>query len=377
MIEVEVADEIAPLAAEWDALAERLRAGPFLTPDWIEAHWSAFDGGRLAIIVARRDGALGAVLPLVRRRGTARSVTNAQTPHFGMLSEDAELTTHALNALERLGVSRLALSYVDRDDPLAVAVRERARADRRLLAERVMLRSPYIAIDGTLANYQERLTSSFRSSLRRRTRRLAKLGDVELDLQDGSRELDELLAEGWRLEGAGWKGRAGTAVAARPATERFYEEVARRFAVRDGLQLSFLRLDGRAIAFMMGLKQEGVLYLLKGGFDPEYERLSPGQLLQERVIANSFATGLARIELLGDAEPYKLHWTDSVHERVSLQSFRRSALRCAQWAALAHGRPLALRMGLDRVARPVRDRARSALNTARTHAGTFTRAPQG
>lgn len=358
MIAVEVLDEVAPLAPEWERLAQRLGAEPFLGPDWIAAHWKAFGTGRLTIIAVRRDGQLGTVLALMRRGGTARSITNPQTPLYGVTTEDHELTRHALDALGDLGVSRLALSYVDRHGPLAAAVREQASADGWLLVERLMLRSPYIVLSGTVDDFQARLGKTFRANIRRRSRRLGEQGTVEFDVRDGSEDLDRLLDEGWELEAAGWKGRIGTAVAAQPSRRRFYAEIARRAAARDRLRLFFLRLDRAPMSFMFGLEQGGVLYLLKGGFDPTHARASPGQLLLARVLEWAYGTGLERIELLGGDEPHKLAWTSTVHERLSMQSFARSPARSVQWAAHAHGRPLVVRIGLDRAARPVRDRAR-------------------
>ncbi|MGZ4185030.1 MAG: GNAT family N-acetyltransferase [Solirubrobacteraceae bacterium] len=369
MIDVEIADSVARLAAEWDALAERLRVGPFVSPDWVAAHWSCFGSGRLAIVAVRRDGRLGAVLPLVRRGTTARSVTNGQTPGFGVLAEDDELTAHALAALAAQGVSRLKLSYVDRDDPLERAVRRHAAVHRQLFVERVMLRSPYIELDGTLADYRARRRSSFKADLRRRNRRLGELGEVWLDVRDGSRELDRLLAEGWELEASEWKDRLGTAIAARAETRLFYVDIARRAAARGRLRLFFLRLDEAPVAFIFALQQGGVLYLIKGGFDPAHGRMSPGQLLLERVIEQAFTIGLDRIELLGGDEPHKLAWTATIHERLLLQSFARSPVRSMQWAACAYGRPLALRIGLDRAVRPVRDRGRVAAETLRKFGG--------
>ena len=369
MIDVEVADSIAQLAEDWEALAERLHAGPFVSPDWVAAHWSCFGSGRLAIVAVRRDRRLGAVLPIARRGKTARSVTNAQTPQFGVLAEDDELTAHAVAALAAHGVSRLELSYLDREDPLAGAVRRHAAAHGHLLVERVMLRSPYIELDGTLAEYRARRKSSFKADLRRRNRRLGEQGEVRLDVRDGSRDLARLLAEGWELEGSEWKDRLGTAVVARTETRRFYAEIARRAAARGRLRLFFLRIDEAPIAFIFALEQGGVMYLLKGGFDPARGRMSPGQLLLERVIEQAFTSGLDRIELLGGDEAYKLAWTDTVRERVLLQSFGRSPLRSMQWAAHAHGRPLALRVGLDRAVRPMRDRSRVASEALRKLGG--------
>src|SRR5207247_10269646 len=68
-----------------------------------------------------------------------------------------------------------------------------------------------------------------------------------LEVVDGSERLDELLEEGFRVEASGWKSRAGTAIASRPDTRRFYTDVARWASDRGWLRLAFLRLGGRAL----------------------------------------------------------------------------------------------------------------------------------
>jgi hypothetical protein len=57
-----------------------------------------------------------------------------------------------------------------------------------------MLRSPYIELHGTHAEYRARLKRSFRAGPRRRHRRLTVSGEVTIDLADGSGALDALLA---------------------------------------------------------------------------------------------------------------------------------------------------------------------------------------
>lgn len=365
MITVERLDDVAPVAQEWDALVDRLGAGPFLAPDWIAAHWAAFGAGRLEIVTVRRDGRLGAVLALIRHGHAARSVTNAHSPEFGVLAQDDELVDRALAAVTAGGVSRLQFAYVDREDRLARAFHQHARARRELTVERVMLRSPYVEVDRMLADYRDSLKSSFRADLRRRSRRLAERGEVRLDVRDGSQGLDSLLAAGWKLETSEWKERLGTAVAARASTRHFYTDVACRAAERGQLRLCFLRLDSSPIAFIFALEQAAVLYLLKGGFDPAYASVSPGQLLVERVIEHAFAARLDRVELLGGDEPHKVVWATGVRERLLLQGFGRSPVRRAQWVAHAYGRPFALRVAGDHALRPLRDGGRMITQTIR------------
>lgn len=60
---------IPALAAEWQALADRLGAEVFMCPDWQQIWWAHFGAGRrLACLVARHDGALVGVLPFCLER---------------------------------------------------------------------------------------------------------------------------------------------------------------------------------------------------------------------------------------------------------------------------------------------------------------------
>ena len=87
-----------------------------------------------------------------------------------------------------------------------------------------------------------------------------------MEVLDGTTGLDEALDVAFRIEASGWKGRGGTAVAARPADERYHRLLAGWAARRGWFRLAFLRLDGRAIAFHYSLQAHGVLYALKIGF---------------------------------------------------------------------------------------------------------------
>src|ERR1700720_145453 len=70
---------LEPLASEWDELAERAGASPFLRPGWVAAWWLAFGTGNMEIRTVTRDGRPAAVLPVARRHGALRSVTNDHT----------------------------------------------------------------------------------------------------------------------------------------------------------------------------------------------------------------------------------------------------------------------------------------------------------
>src|SRR5215207_6405679 len=105
-------------AEEWDALADRVEASPFLRPGWITAWWRAFGSGALEVITVRRSGRLSGVLPLARSGGALRAPANAETPEFGFLSED-ETSARALaeQLLLQRPVRGIDLCPVDPQDP--------------------------------------------------------------------------------------------------------------------------------------------------------------------------------------------------------------------------------------------------------------------
>ena len=167
---------------------------------------------------------------------------------------------------------------------------------------------------------------------------------MTFEVDRGEQRLDQRLREAFAVEGSGWKGEGGTAIASRPETRAFYEGVARWAAERGILRLCFLRLDGAPIAVDYALEDNGVRFILKGGFDVEYARQSPGSLLLEDGLEDAFATGLERVELGGGEDVYKLRWTESVRERRLLQAFAPTLLGRADHTVVAFGRPLAKRL---------------------------------
>ena len=340
---VERHSEIDLLADEWDDLANRTGATPFVRPGWIAAWWEAFGRGRLEVLAVRRAGRLAGVLPVALRFGTAQSPTNWHSPVFGPLAEDDHARDEVAQALFSQPLRRVSISWLAREDPAWHACRRAAaRTGRRMRAVSIG-RSPYVSVDGEFAEYEARLTSKRRSNLRRLRRRLEGEGELSVQVADGRAGLEDLLTEGLLVEASSWKGSTGTAITSRPETERFYRRVARWAAASGTLRLAFLRLDGRALAFDLALEDAGVHYLVKTGYEPSYRNYAPGVLLRHEMLARAFADGLRRYEFLGVEAEWKREWTDASHELVRVEAFATSLPGVVDAAVVRIGRPLAAR----------------------------------
>lgn len=347
-----------PSAAEWEELARRSGAPPFLYPGWFSAWRRAFGRGRAEHCLVRGPGGeLKAIAPLERSRGTLRAPANWHSPAFDVLAVDEESRAELGRRLLGSSWHCLDLGLLPAGGGLANGLFEEdlARGGRPL--RRQVQSSPYIEIDGSFETFEAGLRRKFRSELRRRRRRMAEAGEVAIEISDGTERLAKTLSEGFAVEASGWKGRRGTAIATNAATHRFYSEIAGWAAERGWLRLGVLRLDGTPVAFDFSLVHDGVCYMLKAGIRPEVGRFSPGRVLTHALVEQAFQTGLRAYELLGQNERHKLEWTDTVRRHERIQLFAATLPGRIARLAWTRGRPAAKRAFRRRTAA---SRSRSA-----------------
>ena len=204
MIASLASSDVEAAAPEWEELAERVQASPFLRPGWITAWWKAFGKGRLEIRSERRpeDELPRALLPVQCERGTLASPTNWHSPEFGLLTESAAAARRLVAAVLEDRPRRVSLAFLAPDQ--AELVRAEALAHGYRVIQRTRQRSTYVPIDGDWEAYQGRLSQGFRDDLRRTRRLLSARGEVRFEVSSGA-GLDQLLEQGFEVEASGWK----------------------------------------------------------------------------------------------------------------------------------------------------------------------------
>lgn len=308
---------IEPIADVWRELAATADAAPFLWPGWTAAWLDAFGADGLTIFTVWRRKRLVALMPALLGTSTVTSPTNDQTPLFGPLATDADAAARLMSAIVESRPARLELGHLNAQmPPTAQSIAALRRSGYRPLT-RQTLRAPFTDVSGDWATFATRIGKKRRGDLRRSERRLREQGDLRVEVYEGGDGLDVRLAEGFRVEAAGWKGEQATAIGSTHTMRGFYTEVAHWAARRGWLHLVFLRLNERAIAFEFILRHNQVLYDLKGGYDEEYRKWGPGIWLMHHIIRQSFTDDTRCIEWLGTDDPYKLEWSDGVREHVT------------------------------------------------------------
>lgn len=333
-----------PLMSAWKDLAARCKTAPYLDPGWLTCWWPAFGTGEIEISTVWRQGRLAAALTMARRAGQLESTANYHTPLFGILAEDESAAASIARELFRDAPARVTLTTLEPDGATLRACKEAAEETGLRVVLRPHLLSPYVDLQYGWNEYQRSLHGHLLRNLRRGRRQLEEIGPLKVEIVSGGELLDERLDEAFQVEASGWKGRTHTAIQSRPHTHRFYRHMARWAAGHGVLRLYLLRLGNRVLAMCLTLQQHGNCYMLKGGYDEEFKRFSPGNLLTEALIQDCAARGIRRVELSGDAEAYKLNWANASRQYMRLEAFAPTLAGRMAWMEFNYSRPITNRL---------------------------------
>ena len=314
-LEVRIERADTRLLAEWTDLATATSAPFFSHPQWFLPWADAFSGRELHCLSARRGGELVGVLPVIPGRRTLKAAVNGETVSYEPIIASPWSLADVL-AGRPASCPRLSLSHLP-----ASGMPIRADDVGSRMISRELRRSPVVGTVGDFPAWaKSRLSTARAKNMRRLRRRLEELGEVAVEVEDGTEKLDALLDEGLDLEASGWKGRAGTAVKSRRDAHHFYEAMARNAAALGLLRMFFLRLDGKAVGFSLTIQDGNVLTALKIAFDESYRSYAPGVLMGRIRLEYCFAhPDITRFRFAGEAERVKLDWTDEVEAQMCLE----------------------------------------------------------
>ena len=294
---------LTPLRDADDALMARWRElsqasadpNPFAHPHFaVSAAHAMSDGADAALLHVDAGRELLFALPVVRtrryRRLPIRTLAAWRHPYCFL----AGPLTLSPDPVEEWGA---VLAHLRRDDPADLLALELLPVDApglaSLQAAATSARLPVSTFDRhnrpVISRrpepdyFEGRMSNKRRKNLRRQRRHLddllgGKLERVDWGPQDEARPAAiELFL---RLEAAGWKGRAGTAISCNPEHEAFFRTLVEEFA-RDGqLQLWFLEAAGTPVAAQCNLISGDTVFHFKIAYDEGLAHYSPGVLLE-------------------------------------------------------------------------------------------------
>jgi CelD/BcsL family acetyltransferase involved in cellulose biosynthesis len=275
-------------------------ANVFSTWEWAQVWWRHFGAGRQLALAAVRQGpeTIG-ILPMhTERRGVvrlARFIGHGVGDELGPVcaAQDASTVAGCLEAWPPGGSLLLAERLPGRRDWAEALGGRMLKIDSSPVID--------LAGEGSWDGYLSARSANFRQQVRRRGRRLERLGIRFRLAQDQDRlapDLDALVA----LHRAHW-GERSRAFA--PRREGFHREFAALALEQGWLRLWVAEVDGTPVAAWYGFRFAGVDSFYQSGRDPSWDRSAVGAGLLEHTMREAFADGMREYRLLRGDEAYK------------------------------------------------------------------------
>jgi len=166
------------------------------------------------------------------------------------------------------------------------------------------------------ADHREYIAAQFSGRtlkhLRRQKELLSEQGTLEVCHLTPEDNVTNWVDDFLRLEAAGWKGAAGTALGSMASHETFFRSVTGAAHGRQRLKMSGLSLDGRFIAARTAFRSGDGSHLFKIAYDEAYAKYSPGTLLELECMLAGGVSGEAWEDSCTSADNtvYKRLWRD-------------------------------------------------------------------
>jgi CelD/BcsL family acetyltransferase involved in cellulose biosynthesis len=333
-------------AHAWDELNTRAFGGhPFLDSRFIDGLLANFGDGSEQLCLYQKDGHVIAMC-LLRPRGPLAwtSFQPSQAQLGTTLVADHGLLATLISCLPAT-VLQLDLLCNDPDVGAVVAgaVRPMHRTNHALTIK--------VGVDGAFESYWSARPRGLQSNCKRYEKRLDDDGiAARFDRATWTDEVAVAFERYVTLEGAGWKGREGTALGSKPEQLRFYRQLLTGAAGDGEAEIHELWFDGELAASRMLMRNGGNVYMLKTTYDERFRKYAPGRLLLKRSIEQIFSQEQrGSIEFYTDADNNMLEWASASRwmQHVTLYRHSLAAVLAGVRLALFRSPPQAPECGVE------------------------------
>jgi CelD/BcsL family acetyltransferase involved in cellulose biosynthesis len=289
-------DEIASpstfeeLWPEWELLWQRSSsATPFQSPDWLVPWWSHFGGSDLWCLALRADGQLVGLAPFFVWERKLLFIGTGITDYLDVLIDPE---------WQDVGVAAIGSLLARQSQRLEECDLQQLPAESPLRTDDAVVQDVCPVLD--LCGDEIPMLKKAEYYLRHAT----KTGEVLIE-EATEDNFERCFSEFLRLHTLRWKEKGVLNQLERKA---FHQEVASHFLRTGMLRLYVLYLSDQAIAAWYGFESKRRLYFYLSGFDPAFEKLSPGAILIGHAIKEARQAGARAFDFLRGQEPYKYLW---------------------------------------------------------------------
>jgi len=279
----------------------------FLLPEWQRAWWHAFGASsEMLLLSVRQKGELLGIAPLQRNSNGISFIGGSDVCDYmdfiTRRGEEAAVFTCLLDYLGEMDWDRIELnSLLPRSLALShfVPLARQRGYQTEITQEDV---SPELVLPSNWDEYFALLTTKNRHEVRRKMRRLEKVGLTRFYAISQSEQIAQALPDFFRL----FRLSAGEKADFMTAPRRvFFETLAGSLSEAGYLRLYCLELDGRRVSYAICFDYENELYLYNSAYDPASGSANVGLMLKLNCLRESIMAGKRRFDFLRGKERYK------------------------------------------------------------------------
>lgn len=261
---------------EWLRLYERCPdASPFLHPSWQSAWSDCFGSCPLRELEVRRKGELVALARCFEYEGRLVLTGNGISDRLGILAVDADAVCELMEQFAGYG---LDLQELPAGSPL-------------------LSRFPHTPCSVCpVLDLANEIPKALARTIRQQKRYLA---EHRFETSQSPAHLERL----FELHSLRWQTRGEPGVLCDSTLQTFH-----RRAANPLVRMHALIVKDRVIGVLYGFARNGTMHFYLSGFDPEWERYSPGSLLIHYSIEYARSAGDRYFDFLRGPEPYKYRW---------------------------------------------------------------------
>lgn len=341
MPEVEIItrdEDIAGLREAWNKQAASHLKSLYMTFDWVTSLWESHMAKQNTSFMIVKDGSrIEAIFPLTHQVVKKRYMTFQQyglvTNNYGRNHNGLILFGNHNTCLERWFdyLDRgpwdiVLLSSIPEDSDTLNWVKQYEQSGRyRLVLERYVA-SPYLELKWGWEEYLRNQSSNFRSDMKRKWNKAMAL-HTEFSVYTKPEELNRAMEEIYAIERNSWKEETNTSITTQPMAMQFYNVFLPKAAENGWLYLVILRMEGSPVAYDMGILYADRYYMLKTSYDQRWKGVSPGLALRQFIMQELFKMGVKEHDFLGDDEPWKMRWTQTLRQHWNLYLYNAKRIK--------------------------------------------------
>ncbi len=310
------------LESDWNRMvAEDFGNHPLLSHFWLANYYQAYHrSAPLFILTAHRnDGTLVGGLPMIlgNRRMAGIPLKEARLLAGAHSHLNRILTTPDNERVTEMFMARLVEEGVDLvyfEDlpdcfPDSEWIESFCRREKLAIDIRTVRNSPFIPTTGTFEDYRKSLSKKFRELLNNRLNRINKAGEFEIRTYKTAEEFENLLADMKYISSRSWQGENDSGLFSGKNNDQFYGNLIRHALENRYGRVFILYFKDKPAAFEFHIYSGRTEYCLKSEYSQEWEKLSPGGVLDLELVKKAFASDIEVYDLLGFEDSYKLRWT--------------------------------------------------------------------